>query len=532
MKSVMKHQFSINPSVEMPRSSFDRSFGHKLTGDAGNLIPFYVDDVLPGDTFSLQTTGFARLATPLFPFMDNMYLDTHFFFVPYRLVWDNARKFFGEQDNPGDSIDYSLPIMTAHVPAEGSLSDYLGLMGATGAETVEHVSLYHRGYNLVYNHWFRPEQLINSVVVDTDDGPDAIADYTLLKRAKRHDYFTSCLPAPQRGAAVSLPLGSTAPVKGIGSDSQLYVGSPATVYESGGTSRAYTNARDISTGTVWLEGTAGAGGYPTIYADLTNATASSINDFREAIQIQRLLEKDSRGSTRYPDLVRNHFGVDFYDLAVRPEFLGGGSTPVKSTPVSQNAPTTAGSQVGIGDLSAFATASFVDHGFTKSFNEHGFVLGLLSLRADLTYQQGIHRRYLKSTRYDIFWPTLAHLGEQAVYQGELYYQNHSTDTDGDGITDNMEVFGYNPRFDEYRYLPSQLSGAFRSSAATPLDAWHLSQEFSSLPSLGQTFIEETPPVDRIIQVPAEPHFILDTYTKLRCARPMPLYAVPGMIDRF
>jgi len=510
MKSVMSHQFSQAPSIKSERSSFDRSFGYKTTFDAGELIPFYQDDVLPGDTFTLNTTGFARLATPIFPFMDNLYMDTHFFFVPLRIIWDNSKKFFGEQNNPNDSIDFALPVFTEYTPGESSISDYLGL---PPGNPMTPVSLYHRAYNMVWNEWFRDQNLQNSIVVDTDDGPDLITDYVIKRRGKRHDYFTSALPWPQKGTAVSLPLGTRADLTfdGVGSQTDI-IGIKA---PNVGTS---TYAMASNNSVVQLEG-AISGIADTAYADLTNATAATINDLREAFQVQKLLERDARGGTRYSELVNNHFGVQFNDVSYRPEFLGGGTSNINTTPVSHTAQIT----TSVGDLGAFTTAGFSGHGFTKSFVEHGIIIGLVSVRADLTYQQGIPRQYLKSTRYDIFWPSLAHLGEQEITNAEIYYQNTAADD---------LIFGYQERYAEYRYKPSQITAQFRSTAVTPLDAWHLSQEFTSLPTLGNTFIEENPPVDRIIQVQSEPHFIFDSYTSLRCARAMPIYGVPGMIDHF
>lgn len=524
MRSVMKHDFSVAPQVDQPRSTFDRSFGYKTVFDAGQLIPFYVDDVLPGDTFTLNTTGFARLNTPAVPLMDNMYLDTHFFFIPLRLVWENSKKFFGEQDNPGDSIDYTIPQFASFTPAENSLSDYLGLpLG--NAMTVN--SIYHRGYNLVWNEYFRSQELQDSVVVDTDDGPDAIADYVLLNRGKRHDYFTSALTAPQRGDAVNLPLGTTAPILGLGKGNQTYNSGSVNVYETEGTGTTNYAAGALITDTgvnnyLYVEQDPNNTGFPGIYADLTNATASTVNDIREAFQIQKLLERDARGGTRYSELVNNHFGVNFYDLSYRPQFLGGGSTPVIINPVTQTNHHTV-QDLWTGDLGATGTAAFTHHGFTSSFHEHGFILGLASVRADLTYQQGIPRHFLKQTRYDIFWPSLAMLGEQSITNAEIYYQNTAADEN---------VFGYQERYAEYRYKPSQITGTLRSTAATPLDIWHLSQEFSALPTLGDTFIKENPPIDRVVRTSSEPHFVFDSYTHLRCARPMPVHSVPGMIDHF
>lgn len=527
LPSVMNHQFGIVPRADIPRSSFNRNHGYKTTFDSGYLVPFFIDEALPGDTFSFKATLFARLATPIVPIMDNMFMETFFFAVPYRLVWANWKKFCGEQVNPSDSTDFLIPqvVMPVGGATAQSLSDYMGI--PTGVAGLSVSALWHRAYNLIWNEWFRDQNLQNSISVHTDDGPDNYNSYTLQRRNKRPDYFTTCLPWPQKGAAVSIPLGSTAPVKGITTLGSGFSNSTSVTYGSGGYSQPIGTPQSAANAAgFYIKGnTTGTGGstvYPDIYADLSSATASTINSLRQAFQIQKLLERNARGGTRYTEILQNHFGVISPDARMqRPEYLGGSSTRINFATVAQTSPTSGANA--LGDLAAFGVATDQIPGWTKSFTEHNLIIGLVNVRADLNYQQGLHKKFSRRSKYDFYWPALANIGEQDVKNKEIYAQGTAADD---------QVFGYQERWAEYKYAPNQITGKLRSTYSTPLDFWHLAQKFTSLPALNSVFIEDNPPLSRSIAVPSEPQFIMDSYIQLNCARPMPIFSVPGLIDHF
>jgi hypothetical protein len=448
----------------------------------------------------------------------------------------------GQQDNPGDSTSFVVPTTTTPASgyAVGSLFDYMGLptVGQVGSgNTVSHNVLHLRAYNLIWNEWFRDENLQQSVVVNKGDGPDSYTDYSLLRRGKRKDYFTGALPWPQKGASVSLPLGTFAPVYGNTLQPVEFAGaagSPVGAKEYSGTATNRLYYDGVGGTAVKYSNTATADGLLVnmntagLYADLSAATAATINQLRQSFQIQKLLERDARGGTRYTEIIRAHFGVISPDARLqRPEYLGGGSTPIQINPIAQTSGTNAsGTDTPLGNLAAMGTGLAHGHGFTQSFTEHGVIIGLVSVRADLTYQQGLRRMWSRSTRYDYYFPAFAMLGEQAILNKEIYVRGDSSDN---------SVFGYQERWAEYRYNPALITGLFKSTSAGTIDGWHLAQKFTSLPTLNDTFIKENPPVDRILAVGAAANgqqFLCDTFFANRVARPMPMYSVPGLIDHF
>ena len=554
---VKAHNFSNAPQVYQKRSRFDRSFVRKMTFDEGKLVPFFVDEVLPGDTISLTVRDFCRLATPVAPFMDNLYLDKFFFFVPNRLVWEHWQNFCFEQEDPDDSTDYVVPTCqlaggTAGENGIGTVWDYFALpTGLTKALNVN--ALPFRMYYLIWNEWFRDENLQKSVKIDKSDvnavfnasriadqpswifstGTTYVNGFALAPRGKRFDYFTSALPFQQKGPGVSIGLAGTAAV-----DSTIPIDWPMEVKPNGG-SYSTVNRYELAdtsystrTGALWTNNSNDNDWSGTklrlpdfstgLTVDLDSSSIFTISSLRTAFQMQKFYERLARGGSRYTEVLTSFFGVVSPDSRLqRPEYLGGSSKMMNINPVAQTSST--GDVTPQGNLAAYGVSASKYHAFTKSFVEHGYIIGLLEVRADLTYQQGINKMWLRSTVYDWYWPTFAHLSEQAILNAEIYAQ---------GTEEDKGVFGYQERYAEYRYHPSEICGHFRSTYTKSLDVWHLSQKFDSLPTLSDQFIQDKPPVDRVVAVKNYPHFLIDIGFKYHTTRAMPMYGIPGLVDHF
>lgn len=515
------HAMTARPDV--PRTKFSGSWTRKTTFDAGKLVPFMVDEVLPGDMLKYNVTAYVRMSTPLFPIMDNQRVDTFFFFIPNRIIWDNWVKFMGEQTNPGDSIAYSLPTITlsATDPTVGSLYDHMGLPTVgqlTGGQSIIVNALPLRCYNRVWNEWFRDQNVVNSAPAYTNDGPEPfVSDYVLRNRAKSHDYFTSALPWPQKFTAPTVPLGGSANVYGIGASGATILGPTSFNSTVSGLAQNYSVYYDTATSNIAIQ----LGGP---IADLSTATGVSINTFRQAFLVQQLLERDARGGTRYVEILKSHFGVTSPDFRLqRPEYIGGGSTPLNITPVAQTAPTTGAV---VGALGAAGTAAG-SHSASYAATEHGYILGLINVRTELSYQQGLHKMWTRSTRYDFYWPSTSGLGEQAILRQEIY----CTGVDADDQT----VFGYQERWHEYRQRYSEVTGLFRSTSTGNIDEWHLAQQFTAAPTLGQTFIEDTPPMSRVLaagSLAAGQQYLADILIRRDATRPVPMFGTPVTLGRF
>lgn len=575
---VRGHRFSDAPAMYMKRTKFDRSHVYKTTFNSGKLIPIFVDEVLPGDTTRMSVNYFARLATPIKPIMDNIYLDWFFFFVPNRLVWEHWQNFCFEQEDPDDNTDYVIPTVSATGNSGnaylGSLWDYFGLPVNTSGNLSGISALPFRGVYLIWNEWFRDENLQKSVKIQKGDtnevlnssrsteqpswvfksGTSAVPGLACPPRGKRHDYFTSALPWTQKGPGVSIGLAGTAsivdPSPGTGYLLHSTANQLAAVSSYGGDSSG-SGGRRIAQGigSISFNSDSSSSDYSTVggfagnnrnsitmsaqaastylgndsYVDLDTSSIFTINSLRTAFQMQKFYERLARGGSRYTEVLRSFFGVVSPDARLqRPEFLGSFTKMVNVNPIAQTSATDDTSPQG--NLSAYGVTAAKFHGFTKSFVEHGYIIGFVCARADLTYQQGINKMWLRSTVYDFYWPTFAHLGEQAIELREIYAQGSEADT---------TVFGYQERYAEYRYKPSQITGKFRSSVTGgTLDKWHLSQFFKSAPTLNEEFIVENPPIERIIAVPSEPEFLLDIGFRYTTVRPMPMFGTPGLVDHF
>lgn len=530
------------PRSDVPRSSFRTQHTHKTTVHGGFLTPVFLDEALPGDTIKGEVTIFARMNTLLFPLMDHVTLETFAFFAPARLLWTNWRKMMGERDAPADSISYTTPVVLS--PAGGwpiaSLEDYLGLpvvgqMG--GAATIYVNALPMRMYAFVYNEWFRDENLQNPIAWSNGDGPDTTGIITLTRRNKKHDYFTSALPWPLKGGtSVVMPLSGQAPVLGIGWDSTktIHSGAGPTFSQTGLTgpvNEAFADyALGSDAGAIGMKLAVGGGfgsGTPQVFADLSQATGATIAALRLAVQTQRLLERDARSGTRYTEFLKAHFGVQPEDFRLqRPEYIGGGKSSLQTQAIPQTSAT--GLTGGTSPLAALSGQGTItgQHHWRYNVREHGYIMVLLSIDAELTYQQGLRRLWTRSTRYDYYLPVFAHLSEQIIRNDEIYVQGTNADSN---------AFGYQERWAEYRHKPSMITGLFRSTSAGTIDPWHSAQKFTALPTLNTTFIESNPPFSRNLAAGSGANnmqFLLDMLFNITLTRAMPIRSVPGGMDRF
>ena len=551
MNRNSEYNFAQNPQVGVSRSRFQRNSDNKTTFNTGDLIPIYLDEVLPGDTHEIDTACVMRMATPIFPVMDNAFCDFYFFFVPNRLIWEHWKEFMGENKKTAwtPKTEYSIPQVTAPTGgwAEGTLADYLGL--PTKVEGISVSALPGRAYGLIYNEWFRNQNVTQPTLVEVTDAAttgkndgsatndSAITLAKPLKAAKVFDYYTGALPEPQKGEPITIPLSGNAPVKTY-IDKEMTIlankvkeGSTTSSPWTWGGNKALLIQSEDSSGIMsgvatdsytFANGTTGrTSNRAYVGADLSVVNATTINQLRQAFQIQKLLEKDARGGTRYREVLREHFGVISPDSRMQiPEYLGGYRLPINVSQVIQTSSTDNTSP--LGNTAALSVTTMNKPMFTKSFTEHGFIMGLAVVRTDQTYQQGIERMWSRKGRYDYYWPVLANIGEQAILNKEIYAQGNEKDD---------EAFGYQEAWADYRYKPSKVTGLFRSNAQQSLDAWHYAQDYNALPTLSTTWMEQgEAEMKRTLAVQSQPDFIADFYFMNKTTRCMPVYSIPGLID--
>lgn len=544
MNRNSEYNFAKNPQVGVSRSRFQRNSDNKTTFNTGDLIPIYLDEVLPGDTHQVDVACVMRMATPIFPVMDNAFCDFYFFFVPNRLLWQHWKEFMGENKETAwtPKTEYSVPQVTAPKGgwAEGTIADYLGL--PTKVEGISVSALPGRAYGLIYNEWFRNQNVTQPTLVEVTDATttgkndgsatndSAITLAKPLKAAKVFDYYTGALPEPQKGEPITLPLSGNAPV--LPYEDDLKTVSQDDIY-----ARQYTVDGNTHNTKFGLQYTQNVGTYKVqgantpainekeishyLMADLSSVNATTINQLRQAFQIQKLLEKDARGGTRYREVLREHFGVISPDSRMQiPEYLGGYRLPINVSQVIQTSSTDNTSPQG--NTAALSVTTMNKSMFTKSFTEHGFIMGLAVVRTDQTYQQGIERMWSRTGRYDYYWPVLANIGEQAILNKEIYAQGNAKDN---------EAFGYQEAWADYRYKPSKVTGLFRSNAQQSLDAWHYAQDYDALPTLSTAWMEQgEAEMKRTLAVQSQPDFIADFYFMNKTTRCMPVYSIPGLID--
>ena len=563
MNRNVESHFALNPTnIDIRRSTFDRSHSLKTSFNVGDIVPFFVDEVLPGDTFNVDTSKVVRLQTLLTPVMDNIYLDTYFFFVPNRLTWSHWKQFNGENTESAwiPETEYEIPQITAPAAggwSVGTIADYLGV--PTGVPNLSVSALPFRAYGLVMNEWFRDENLSDPLVVPVDDATvagvntgtfvtDVCKGGLPYKAAKYHDYFTSCLPSPQKGPDVLIPSATAGEYPVVTRATRIdpsvlgsvpYSAYSPTAVQGGprygglvfefpdGAKQGTQVARDIDN--------TGSNFTPLVdnmYAVASGGLGATINQLRMAFQIQKLYEKDARGGSRYIEILKSHFGVTSPDARLqRPEYLGGNRIPININQVVQQSGTAAG-ETAQGTVTGMSVTTDTHSDFTKSFTEHGFVIGVMVARYDHTYQQGLERFWSRKDRFDYYWPVFANIGEQAVKNKEIFAQGPGVKDSAGSVIDD-QVFGYQEAWADYRYKPSRVTGEMRSQYAQSLDVWHLADDYSALPALSDSWIrEDKTNVDRVLAVTSSVsnQLFADIYIKNRTTRPMPMYSIPGLID--